>query len=321
MFTRKLGKSGLEVSALGLGMARIGGLGWDRRGDFTINHSQSDADEAVRVIRRALELGVNFFDTADVYGCGHSERILGQVLESWGRDKVVVATKFGQTFDEETGQDTGPNATSEYIRRACESSLRRLKTDYIDLYQFHLRDYALERAGEVRDTLEELVCEGKIRFYGWSTDDLERARFFAEGTHCTAIQHRLNVLEYNLEMLALCEEYDMASINRIPLALGILAGKITPETKLPYEDRRSDFFKDEGFLQVLETIHRLREVMTGDGRTFVQGALGWIWATSPRTIPIPGFRTVTQVEENVRAMDFGPLNHQQMEQVAMLLGR
>jgi aryl-alcohol dehydrogenase-like predicted oxidoreductase len=319
MFTRRLGRSGIEISALGLGTARIGGLGWDRRGDLT-NYSQPDVDESMRAIRRALELGITFFDTADVYRCGHSERILGRALAGW-RDKVVIATKFGNSFDEQTCQDTGHDASRDYIRWACEASLRRLNTDYIDLYQLHLRDCDLQLASEARETLEELVGEGKIRFYGWSTDDLERARFFAQGPHCTAIQHRLNIFEDNPEMLQLCEKYDLASINRTPLAMGVLTGKFTPQTKLPQGDRRSDFFEIERFLQDLEKVQKIRGALTHDGRTYTQAALGWIWRRSDRTIPIPGFRTVEQVEENAGAMKFGPLDSRTMVQINELLGR
>jgi aryl-alcohol dehydrogenase-like predicted oxidoreductase len=320
MFTRRLGRSGIEISALGLGTARIGGLGWDRLGDLKTDFHQSDVDESIRAIRRALELGVTFFDTADAYGCGHSERILGRALAGW-RDKVVLATKFGNTFDEGTVQGTGPDASREYIRRACEASLRRLNSDYIDLYQLHLRDYDLQLAVETRKALEELVDEGKIRFYGWSTDDVERARFFAQGPHCTAVQHRLNIFQDNPGMLQLCEEYDLASINRVPLAMGVLTGKFTPETRLPQDDRRSDFFKVEEFLQDLEKVQKLRGALTRDGRTYTQGALGWIWKRSERTIPIPGFRTVAQVEENAGAMEFGPLDSRQVTQINELLGR
>jgi aryl-alcohol dehydrogenase-like predicted oxidoreductase len=135
---------------------------------------------------------------------------------------VVIATKFGDTFNEQTCQPTEEESTPAYIRRACEASLRRLNTETIDLYLFHIRDHPLERAGEVRQTLEQLAKVGKIRWYGWSTDDPERVRFFVEGPHCTAVEHRLNVLLDAPEMLTLCEELDLASINRIPLMVGML---------------------------------------------------------------------------------------------------
>jgi aryl-alcohol dehydrogenase-like predicted oxidoreductase len=315
---RTLGRSGIEVSALGLGTARIGGLDW-QRDDLTVDYSQDRVDAAIRAIHRGLDLGINFIDTADVYGGGHSERILGQALAG-RRHQVVIATKFGEAFDGQAGQRTGEEPISAYIRpadirHACEASLRRLDTDYVDLYLFHCRDYDLARAGEVRHTLEELVDEGKIRYYGWSTDDLERARFFAQGSHCTAIEHRLNIMMDAPDMLALCDEYDLASINRIPLAMGMLSGKWTASTQLPEDDFRSEFFEVPEFLRDLEKVRAMGQVLTRDGRSYVQAALGWIWARSPRTVPVPGFRTIEQVEEDAEALHLRPLSEGQMQEI------
>jgi aryl-alcohol dehydrogenase-like predicted oxidoreductase len=304
---------------MGLGTARLGGKTW-RLVDLSVNETPEQIATDIRTIHRALDLGITFFDTADVYACGYSERVLGKALAG-RRHQVVIATKFGETFDEHTCQPTEEELNSAYIRRACEASLRRLNTDYIDVYLFHLRDYDLERAGEVRQTLETLVEEGKIRCYGWSTDDLERARFFAEGPNCTAIEHRLNIMMDAPAMLAFCDELDLASINRIPLAMGMLSGRWTRDTRLPQDDRRSQFFEIEAFLQDLDKVQALRPVLTRDGRSYVQAALGWIWSRSPRAIPVPGFRTIEQVEEDVQAMHFGPLNEEQMEEVERLLGR
>ncbi|MBN1659040.1 MAG: aldo/keto reductase [Anaerolineae bacterium] len=313
---RTLGRSGIQVSALGLGTARIGGLGW-QRDDLTVHYKQDQVDAAIRAIHRAFDLGITFFDTADVYGGGHSEHILGQALTG-RRHEVVIATKFGEPFDEQTGQPTREEPSPAFIRRACQASLRRLNTDYIDLYLFHLRDYDLERAGEVRDTLEDLADEGKIRYYGWSTDDLERARFFAQGKQCTAVEHRLNILMDAPGMLALCDEHDLASINRIPLAMGMLGGKWTASTQLPEDDRRSAFFEIPEFLKDLDRVRAMDEVLTRDGRSYVQAALGWIWARSPRTVPVPGFRTLEQVEEDAGALHLGPLSEEQMQEIQRL---
>ena len=313
---RTLGRSGIQVSALGLGTARIGGLGW-QRDDLTVQYRQDQVDAAIRSIHRALDLGIDFFDTADVYGGGYSEQILGQALAG-RRQQVVIATKFGDSFDEQTRQPTGEKASPAYIRHACQASLRRLDTDYIDLYLLHLRDYDLERAGEVRDTLEDLVGEGKIRYYGWSTDDLERARFFAQGSHCTAVEHRLNIMMDAPDMLALCEKYDLASINRIPLAMGLLSGRWTVDTQLPKDDWRSEFFAVPKFLQDVETVRSMGQLLTRDGRSYVQAALGWIWARSPRTVPVPGFRTVEQVEGIAKPLRLGPISEEQMREIQRL---
>jgi aryl-alcohol dehydrogenase-like predicted oxidoreductase len=287
-----------------------------------------DDDESIRAIHRAFDLGVTFFDTADVYGAGHSERVLGRALAD-RRDQVVIATKFGNTFDEDTRQITGSDASPDYVRRACEASLRRLNTDYIDLYQFHVNNYDPDQAGAVRDVLEDLVAEGKIRRYGWSTDFPDRARVFAQGPNCTTVQHQMNVLDDARPMIALCEELDLASINRGPLAMGLLTGKYRADSKLASDDVRGDqgpawmkYFKDgKPNPEWFEKVEAIREVLTSDGRTLVQGALGWLWGRSERTVPIPGFRTVAQIEENCAAMRFGPLSAGQVSEIDALLDR
>ena len=318
MLQRQLGRSGIEISALGLGCWAIGGPFW--HDGHPAGWSYVDDTESLRALHRALDLGITFFDTSDVYGCGHSERVLGQALAGH-RDHVVIATKFGHTFEEHTRQMTGDNASPAYIRRACEASLRRLNTEYIDLYQFHLGDYDPVLAVQVRAVLEELIGEGKIRFYGWSTDDPERARVFAQGTHCVAVQHRLNLFStYPAAMLALCEEYDLASINRTPLAMGVLTGKYRLGVTFPPDDVRHDYDREEAAVMFAQ-LDALRDILTRDGRTLAQGALGWIWGCSPRTIPIPGFKTAAQVEENVSTLPLGPLSREQMQEINALFGR
>ncbi len=314
-FIRTLGRSGIPVSALGLGTARIGGLGWSRQGDLGTSTDPVAIEQSVRAIRRALELGVTLFDTADVYGCGQSERILGKAIRGWRR-QVVLVTKFGETFDEQTCTSTAEPVTPEYVLRACEASLRRLETEYIDLYLFHLRDFDPGRALAIRDALESLVTAGKIRGYGWSTDDVERARLFAEGAHCAAIEHRLNIFDDNPGMLQLCEQQNLASLNRVPLLMGVLTGRWNRATRLDKQDRRSDWFRDQAFLNLLERAERLRGVLEQDGSTYLQGALRWIWSRSDKTIPIPGFRTVAQVEEIAGTLRLGPLSEGQVWEIA-----
>ncbi len=316
--TRTLGRSGLQVSAMGLGCWAIGGAAW--RGDRPTGYGRVDDGESVRAIHHALDLGVNFFDTADAYGAGHSERVLGRALAG-RRDQVVIATKFGNTFEETTRQLTGEDVSPTYIRRACEASLRRLDTDHIDLYQLHLGVSAV-RARLVLDVLDDLVAQGKIRAYGWSTDDPERARVFAERPHCTAVQHGMNVFHYDPAMLALCDEVDLACICRKPLAQGLLTGKYHAGTRLPADDIRSSgvswlvYFQDgKPSAEWLSRLDAIREILTSGGRTLVQGALAWIWGRSERTVPIPGFKTVAQVKENAAAMQFGPLSAKQVGEI------
>jgi aryl-alcohol dehydrogenase-like predicted oxidoreductase len=318
MFTRTLGRSGLQVSALGLGTWAIGGPFTDSQGQPR-GWGQVDDAESVRAIHRALDLGVTFWDTADVYGTGHSEKLLGLAL-SGRRGQVVIATKFGRAFEEGSRQFTGSDASPEAIVRACEASLCRLNTDVIDLYQLHLGDYDPERAVEVRETLEDLVRAGKIRYYGWSTDDPERARIFAEGEHCTAVQFRLNLFERNDAMLALCAKHNLAAIIRRPLGQGLLTGKFTADSRLPADDVRHDwdFTSGEQAVQIAR-LEQLRALLTRDGRSLAQAALGWLWAVSAFTIPIPGFKTVAQVEDNAGALDYGPLSERQVAEIEALL--
>ncbi|MGB2897187.1 MAG: aldo/keto reductase [Anaerolineales bacterium] len=326
MKERKLGRSGMAVSAMGLGCWAIGGPFWD--GETPLGWGEVNDDESLRAIQRAMDLGVNFFDTADVYGAGHSERVLARAFAG-RRDQVVIATKFGNTFDEDTKQVTEPSASPDYIRKACEASLRRLETDYIDLYQFHWNDYDAEKGAEARDVLEDLVAQGKIRNYGWSTDFTDRARVFAEGSHCVAIQHQMNVLDDAGSMISVCEALNLASINRGPLAMGLLTGKYDANTDLAANDVRGkkspewmSYFKDgKPDPDWLMRRDAVREILTSKGRTVAQGALAWLWARSKRTIPIPGFRTVAQIEENCKAMEYGPLSSSAMKEIDALLGR
>jgi len=323
---RTLGRSGIEVSPMGLGCWAIGGVFWS--GETPLGWGKVDDEESIRAIHTGLEMGITFIDTADVYGAGHSERVLARALKG-KRESVVIATKFSNTFDEITKQTGESNVSPDYIRQACEASLGRLDTDYIDLYQLHQNGFPADQAGDIRATLEELVAAGKIRAYGWSTDTVESARFFAEGEHCAAIQSQINVLDDAPEMLALCEAHNLASVNRGPLAMGLLTGKYTVGTTLGVDDVRGQnspdwmrYFKDghpnPDFLIQLQAI---REILTSGGRSLAQGALAWLWARSDKTLPIPGFRTVAQVTDNAGAMQFGALHADQMREIDVLLGR
>ncbi|MFJ9538259.1 aldo/keto reductase [Streptomyces sp. NPDC101225] len=322
---RTLGRSGIDVSPLGFGCWAIGGE-WSDPDGRPLGWGKVDDEESVRAIRRALDLGVTFFDTADAYGTGHSERVLGRALGKRRAD-VVVATKWGNVFDERTRTAQGQDASVAHVRAALTASLARLGTDHVDLYQLHLSDAHPEQAARLRDACEELVGEGLIRAYAWSTDDPARAAVFAEGTHCTAVQHALNVFQDAPGMLALCEEADLASVNRSPLAMGLLAGR--RRDRLEAGDIRSrppawlpgfgeGTGADPGWLARVDAV---RSVLTSGGRTLAQGALGWIWARSPRTIPIPGFRSVAQAEQNARAIAKGPLTAAQLAEIDRLLQR
>lgn len=328
--TRVLGRSGIEVSALGLGCWAVGG-------PWTINGSQAgwsvvDDNESSRAIQRALELGVNFFDTAANYGAGHSERLLGKIFKG-RRDQVVIATKFGYQVDEAAkevlnydGKEEDSDVASR-VRTDAEASLKRLDTDYIDVYQLHVWGLGIERALQARDVLEDLVREGKIRTYGWSTDRTDAIKAFSTSPNCSVVQQQLSVLDGNMELLALCEQLNLASINRGPLGMGLLTGKFAPESTFAADDVRHNANWHPGFKngkptqEWLDKLAAIHDVLTSNGRTLSQGALAWIWARSPQTVPIPGFKTVAQVEENCKALQFGPLDSGQMAEIDQILGR
>ena len=326
MFKRRLGRSNLEVSAMGLGCWPMGGP-WDwLEADGSkgpAGWGQVDDAESIRAIHYALDAGINLFDTAPNYGCGRSERVLGQAVAG-RRDKVILATKFGYLVDEENCVVTETEDVIPRIRQECESSLRNLKTDYIDLYQFHVSDYAVEKVVEVCDILETLVEEGKIRWYGWHTDNPESAKVFAQGTHCTAIHHALH-MGYNVpEMLAVCEGHDQASINRAPLSMGMLTGKFNSDTTFPEDDIRHGWdLRAEKPAQNIQRVDEVRKMFAeaGEVRTQVQIALAWIWTRSDRTIPIPGFKTIAHVKENIQAIEFGLLSKEQMNKIDEIFGR
>ncbi len=322
--TRTLGRSGIEVSTVGVGCWAIGGT--SQAGTDQFGWEQTDDDASIATLRRALELGATFFDTSSNYGAGHSEKVLGRALGGH-RDEIVIATKWGYTFDETTREAGPEDDTPGYLRSCLEDSLRRLGTDYVDLYQFHLGGAPVPVALDLIGTLDELVTAGKIRSYGWSTDDPERAEAFAKaGAGCTAIQHDHSLLHDAAEVIAVCEAHDQASIARGPLAMGLLSGKYHDGRSVGAQDVRSmgyewmTYFTDgAGNQEFLAKIDDVRDILTSGGRTMAQGALAWLLARSPATIPIPGCRTVAQAEENLGTIECGPLSAAEFGQVEAIL--
>jgi aryl-alcohol dehydrogenase-like predicted oxidoreductase len=325
---RKWERAGIETSALGLGCWAIAGK-WNDPGASWEWHGTQD-DESIRAIRAAIDHGVTLIDTADVYGSGHSEVVVGRALQgSPGlRDRVVLATKFGHCFEEAQHRNLGyTDASPAYVRKAVEGSLRRLGTDRIDLYQLHIWEHPVDRAGELVEVLEDLVRQGKIRTYGWSTDVKAGVEAFARGPHCGAAQILANVFESNDRLIAFGEGKGLALLCRSPLAMGLLGGKYTRgDARLPQGDVRTSnsewisWFKDgKANPNYARRLEAAREILQSDGRTLVQGALAWLWAKSPNLVPIPGFKNVQQAVENARAMEKGPLTAAQMKQVAELV--
>lgn len=314
MEKRKLGRSEIMTSAIGIGCWAIGG---DSYGDV-------DDSESIRAIRRALDLGVTLIDTANRYGFGHSETVIGEALKD-RRQEAVIATKFGYC-EEEQAIFKGGRQCRDAVVSACEKSLKRLRTDCIDLYQLHQGALGGAPAEDVITALEGLREAGKIRMYGWSTDTPENALRFAKLEHCAAIQYQLNLFYDNAKITKICEENGVAGLIRGPLAMGALTGKYNAAPPIESKDVRGGnivwvpYFKDGRMKkEFVDKLDAVREILTSKGRTLAQGALAWIWAKSKSTIPIPGFKSAAQVEENIGALNLGPLEPGQMEELYRLI--
>jgi len=290
MKKRILGKSGLEATPLGLGCMRLSGKGWSVRGK-EIDFGPVDDNQSIRIINLAIDMGVDIF-------------VDGR------RDKVIIVSKAGYYIDEERRSVSEPFLDNpKDVKKLCEGSLRRLKTDYIDIYLLHTQykddKIDLEKAAQIRDYMEELVEEGKLRWYGWSTDWPHQLKVFMEGKHCTCTEQDFNIFTGNKETLKLCEDNNLASLNRRPLAGGALTLKPRAEGKEWHDFEEKNQKKFEA----------IREILTSKGRTVAQGSFCWLWAKSKVTIPVPGFRTEEQVRDSVGALEFGPLTYSQMDEI------
>jgi aryl-alcohol dehydrogenase-like predicted oxidoreductase len=320
-----------SIMARGVGEWRVPALGigtWALGGDWAFDDEPAgwgpvDDDESVAAVRAAYDGGVRFVDTADVYGCGHAERVVGRAIAPF-RDDVVLATKVGLVFDEVTRTGAGSDLSAAHVRKACDESLRRLGADHIDVYQIHPGDTDPERAQEVVGAFEELVTAGKIRAYGTSATDPATIAVVAAGGHAVSVQQELNVFGADEPALAACERHGLAVLARTPLAMGLLSGKYRTPDQLPAGDVRRHtpwwgFFKEAEMPQWLARLDAVRDVLTSGRRTLVQGALAYVWARSERSVALPGVRTVAQVRELVGALDHGPLDPEQVAEVDRLL--
>ena len=322
------------IGQIGMGTWALGGPffagpGWTMEEGHPLGYGESDDRAASQAIQAAIAHGVTLFDTADAYGTGHAEEVLGAAIKG-RRDQVVLATKFGNVLDPRNRQLVGLDASPDYLRAACEASLRRLGTDYIDLYQLHIGDLDISAAQRTAETLQALCDEGKIRSFGWSTDDAERARSWMAYAGCQAVQFDFNLFANNREMVELVTASGRVGLNRTPLAMGFLSGKYTKSSQLPADDIRSrppaswlPYFKEGGGAAETweDRLNSIVEILRSDGRTPAQGALAWIWAQSECCVPIPGVRTVAQAEENFSALEYGPLTPEQVREIELQLTR
>lgn len=253
-----------------------------------------------------------------------------------GSENGIVGTSFETTMDnlgklvhDGMRETTGTIETPAEIIRSCEDSLRRLHTDYIDIFLFHLDTFPVERTDMVLSTLEQLVKVGKIRAYGWSTADPVRARVFARGAHCGGFMHVENVMEDQRAMINLCAELELTGLGRTPLCMGLLTGKYNKYTVFSSNDLRGKvdaapwmtyFVDGKPNAELLAKLDSVREILTSNNRTLAQGCLAWVWARSERLVPVCGFRNEKQVQENFAAMEKGPLTAEQMREINALLG-
>lgn len=292
MPTRKLGAQ--EVSALGFGCIEVAGM----------YNLPLDRQEAIRVIRAAYDRGVTFFDTAEVYGPFLSEQMVGEALAPV-RGQVVIATKFGFNITPEGQVRPGLNSRPEHIRRATEGSLRRLKTDHIDLLYQHRVDPAVP-IEDVAGAVQELIREGKVRHFGLSGAGGATIRRAHKVQPLTAVQNEYSVWtrDPELEALPTCEELGIGFVPWSPLGMGYLTGTITPMTTLRADDLRSTFprFTPEARRANWPFVELLQRVGARTQATPGQVGLAWLLARKPWIVPIPGTRTQGHMEQNMDAL-------------------
>jgi aryl-alcohol dehydrogenase-like predicted oxidoreductase len=292
MEKRKLGKEGLEISAMGLGCMGMS--------EFYGSHNE---EESIETIERAMELGINFFDTADMYGRGRNEELLGKAIRGC-RDRVIVATKFGIVRTDDVRQHR-INGRPEYVRSACEASLRRLGIETIDLYYQHRvdQDTPIE---ETVGAMAGLVKEGKVRYLGLSEAGPQTIRRACSVHPITALQTEYSLWsrEVEDEILSTCRELSVGFVPYSPLGRGFLTGEITKVADLQEDDwrRYSPRFQEENFEQNLVLAKKIQEMAAEKNCTSAQLALAWVLAQGKDIAPIPGTKRKTYLEENVAAL-------------------
>jgi aryl-alcohol dehydrogenase-like predicted oxidoreductase len=304
---RQLGTQSLSVSAIGLGC-----MGMSQ------SYGPADETESLATIDRALELGVTFLDTANVYGSGHNERLVGRALKG-RRDRVVLATKFGIVHSDPAGR--GVNGRPEYVRSCCRESLERFNTDYIDLYYQHRVDPQVP----IEDTvgaMADLVHEGKVRFLGLSeasSDSLERA---ASVHPISALQSEWSLWTRDIEVdvLATARRLGVGIVPFSPLGRGFLTGKIRSTKDFGPDDFRRDHprFLGENFERNLELVKLVEQIASERGVTAGQLALAWLLGQGPDVVPIPGTKRRTTLEENAGAAQV-TLSTAEMERLSALV--
>jgi aryl-alcohol dehydrogenase-like predicted oxidoreductase len=309
MNKRTLGTSGLEVSSLGLGCMGLSfGLG-----------PAVEKQDGIRLIRAAVERGVTFFDTAQIYGPFANEELVGEALAPF-REQVVIATKFGFNFED--GASTGLNSRPEPIRKMTEDSLRRLRTDYIDLYYQHRVDPEVP-IEEVAGTVRDLIQEGKVRHFGLSEAGVNTIRRAHAVQPVTALQSEYSLWwrEPEEEILPTLEELGIGFVPFSPLGKGFLTGKIDESTTFDVSDFRNTVprFSEENRKANQALVSAVTRVAEGKGVTPAQIALAWLLAQKPWIVPIPGTSKLHRLEENLGGADV-ELGDADLEEIHTALG-
>jgi len=304
---RVLGKSGIEITEIGLGLWAAGG------GDWGAANAEADR-AAVNAIETALEAGVTFFDTADVYGDGHSETLLGRTMNG-RRDRFVVATKIGwQGFDAEN-QCSSYKTVAQLIA-GVETNLKRLRTDYVDVIQSHI-DFRESTMDIFLEAFEQLQKAGKVRAFGLSTSDFDYLKAFNHDGNCASLQIDYSILNRTpeLEILDYCKAQNIGVITRGSLAMGLLTGKLTADSSFAHDDFRQKWLTDpEQNMTYTEDLARVQELLplARPERTLAQAALQFVLQHEAVTTVIPGARTPGQVLANLSAAQAPALNSQDM---------